>query len=189
MSADLTTSTFIPENANIMAYPPESIMRLEHVYRYARACNYVVNARVIDAACGFGYGSLLMRRAAQGVYGIDHDHYAIAHASHIKGDFPGGACDFACADLETIVLPECDVVVSFETTEHLKDAERWMAEMKRVARRVIYSVPIVPTKDQTPHHLHDFTMDDVQRWCDGWGKFVWVELQANTTAVIVMDKK
>ena len=74
MPSDLefTGERFVPGIAGEIAH--------EHWHRYAFARRYVTGKRVLDAACGEGYGSALLAGLAAQVTGIDIDAAAIAHA-------------------------------------------------------------------------------------------------------------
>ncbi|NNK38121.1 MAG: class I SAM-dependent methyltransferase, partial [Xanthomonadales bacterium] len=54
-------------------FTPECVreIRYEHVHRYAFARELVSNRRVLDAACGEGYGSALLAQTARSVCGVD----------------------------------------------------------------------------------------------------------------------
>ena len=52
----------------------------EHMHRYVFAAQFCGGARVLDAACGEGYGSALLARSAKEVTGVDNSHGAIEHA-------------------------------------------------------------------------------------------------------------
>ena len=52
----------------------------EHWHRYHFAVPLVRDARVLDVACGSGYGSALLARRAHKVTGVDISPDAIAHA-------------------------------------------------------------------------------------------------------------
>src|SRR5438874_12503867 len=58
----------------------------EHWHRYAFARGLVAGKRVLDVACGEGYGSALLCEVAQSVVGIDIDRTTIAHATQT---YPG----------------------------------------------------------------------------------------------------
>ena len=54
---------------------------LEHWHRYAVTAPLLRGRRVLDAACGEGYGSSLLAASAASVVGVDVSGDAIAHAS------------------------------------------------------------------------------------------------------------
>ena len=63
-------------------FTPECVREIwyEHVHRYAFAQGLAKDKRVLDAACGEGYGSHLLSQVAKSVLGVDIDDKTIAHA-------------------------------------------------------------------------------------------------------------
>jgi lipopolysaccharide biosynthesis protein/ubiquinone/menaquinone biosynthesis C-methylase UbiE len=109
------------------------IIELEHYHRYFVARELVCNKDVLDIASGEGFGSHILSNTAKSVKGVDISKEAVNHASttYIKSNLKfiaGSATDIPLGD------DECDVVVSFETIEHLVDQDRMMKEIKRVLR-------------------------------------------------------
>ena len=68
----------------------------EHLHRYAIACGLAKGRRVLDIACGEGYGSKLLAGVATEVTGVDIDAETIAHAQasyrHRNLHFLEGSC-------------------------------------------------------------------------------------------------
>jgi GT2 family glycosyltransferase/SAM-dependent methyltransferase/glycosyltransferase involved in cell wall biosynthesis len=109
-------------------------IRQEHLHRYVFAAALVEGKVVLDAACGEGYGSdLLARRAAQ-VIGVDIDGRCIDHARATYAHHRNLLLQ--CASVQRLPLgaQSIDVVVSFETLEHLAEQEQMLAEFRRVLR-------------------------------------------------------
>lgn len=143
-----------------------------HVFRYQLAARFVRPGDVVlDAACGLGYGSHLLwtgTRASK-VIGIDGSEYAAKYASvNFASPRPG-------LEYREGFLPEClhgipdnsvDMVISFETLEHVENPEALMTEFARVLApggRFIGSVPNdwsdETGEDPNPFHLHVYTLD------------------------------
>ena len=103
----------------------------EHLHRYAIACTLAKGKRVLDIACGEGYGSRLLARTGAHVIGVDNDATAISHAQrkyqrqNLK--FVQGSCTSIPCDDSSI-----DLVACFETIEHIDDHEGFLREIKRV---------------------------------------------------------
>jgi len=53
----------------------------EHLHRYYFASKFVEGKRVLDLACGEGYGSYILSKSAEHVVGVDIDELTIKHAS------------------------------------------------------------------------------------------------------------
>lgn len=137
-----------------------------HVARYQLAARYVrPGDMVIDAACGMGYGVHLthaLTRCAQ-VTGIDGSAAAVAYAQANFGlegvtDFREGFLPQCLADLPDASV---DVVISFETLEHVEDPAALLAEFRRILTpggRLVASVPHdwsdETGEDPNPFHLH-----------------------------------
>lgn len=115
-------------------FTPECVREIwyEHWHRYAFALDVVRGKRVLDAACGEGYGSELMARSAAAVVGVDLSEAAIAHARERYGARPN--LEFVHGDATQLPFDDArfDVVVSFETLEHLREQERMIEGFARV---------------------------------------------------------
>src|SRR5665213_1336454 len=123
---EFTGERFIPGVAGEIEF--------EHVHRYAFACRHVAGKRVLDAACGEGYGSALLARTAATVAGVDIDGATLAHAAARYASVPNVA--FHQASVATLPFADAsvDLIASFETIEHLEAADqpRMLAEFARV---------------------------------------------------------
>ena len=106
----------------------------EHIHRYAFAARLCQGARVLDAACGEGYGSALLAREAKAVTGLDIDEPVIEHAARRYASQEN--LEFISADCTQLPFPDdsFDVVVSFETIEHLSAQETLLAGFARVLK-------------------------------------------------------
>ena len=103
----------------------------EHLHRYALAMQLVAGKRVLDIACGEGYGSALMAGGASSVTGVDIDQETILRAQQKYNQnnlqFLSGSVDaIPCGDASM------DVIISFETIEHHDRHQEMMREIKRV---------------------------------------------------------
>ena len=109
-------------------------IRYQHLERYKWACSFVAGKRVLDAACGNGYGSIaLAQGGAASVEGIDVSQHAVATAqeryAHPVLQYRVGSVDDLPIEDESI-----DVYVSFETIEHLQSELAYLQEATRVLR-------------------------------------------------------
>ncbi|HVF35722.1 MAG TPA: class I SAM-dependent methyltransferase [Candidatus Saccharimonadia bacterium] len=116
-------------------FTPECVREIwyEHWHRYAFAARFAHGRRVLDAACGEGYGSALLARVAASVLGADVSAAAIAHARTRYGGRPNLAFEQLDATaLDALADASFDLVVSFETLEHVEAQERMVAGFARV---------------------------------------------------------
>jgi SAM-dependent methyltransferase len=104
----------------------------EHWHRYHFAAPLVAGRRVLDVACGSGYGSALLAAGAASVTGVDLAPAAIAQARARYAAI--GNLEFVAADCTTLPLASgsVDAVVSFETLEHIHGQEAFLDEVARV---------------------------------------------------------
>ena len=130
----------------------------EHVYRYRWAARYASGQRVLDVACGEGYGTAALQRAgAASVIGVDISPRACEHASRTYG------IEALCAPAHSIPIPDAsiDLIVSFETIEHLPSPPGFVLECFRLLApggRFIVSTPNRPVYRETfsnPHHCSE----------------------------------
>ncbi|MDX1411297.1 MAG: class I SAM-dependent methyltransferase, partial [Nitrospirales bacterium] len=116
-------------------YVPEvgGTIALEHLHRYAVACELASGKMVLDIACGEGYGTAMLAKVAQRVIGVDNSDLVIAHATR-KYRKPN--LEFRIGSCAEIPLPDgcLDLVVSFETIEHHGQHEEMLGEIKRVLK-------------------------------------------------------
>jgi len=138
-------------------YGPHSRPYLGHTFRYGLARGFLQPGdRVLDAACGCGYGAQILSHQGGWVYGLDVDEEALTHARD-RYDAPNITWEQVNLD-EADTLPVVDVAVSFETVEHLEDPERFVSLLREAtARLMIVSAPVIPTVGTNKHHKHDFS--------------------------------
>lgn len=106
----------------------------DHIARYKFASQYVVNKKVLDVACGTGYGSkYLLSQGAKEVVGVDISDEAIKYA---RQHYTDDKLIFLKADATNLSFPESffDVVVSFETIEHLENYQKYLSEINRILK-------------------------------------------------------
>jgi len=114
-------------------FTPECVREIwyEHWHRYVFARQFAKGKRVLDAACGEGYGSALIAGVADRVLGVDIAESAIAHARTRYGAQPN--LRFERADCTQLDVPAAsfDLIVSFETLEHVHAQEQLLAGFAR----------------------------------------------------------
>ena len=111
----------------------EGQIAIEHLHRYALACELAAGKTVLDIACGEGYGSAMLSGKAKKVIGIDISIEAVKHAAK---RYQNSNIEFKIGNCSKIPLSNAsaDLVVSFETIEHHDQHGQMMQEIKRVLR-------------------------------------------------------
>ena len=143
-----------------------------HIHRYRFAAQELTGGRcgrILDAACGVGYGTRHLAAAlGTEVVGIDRDERALAIAN---SRFLASGVHFLADDCETLVAARrhapFDAVVSFETLEHLKQPERFLRGVFEVLSPDGVTIVSVPNGDvhssaDWEFHARDFHALDLQ---------------------------
>ncbi|WP_054023367.1 HAD-IA family hydrolase [Bacillus sp. FJAT-28004] len=161
---EFTGERFVPEIAS-------GEIEIEHKQRYYSVLELIKDKVVLDAACGVGYGTSLMSDFAQFVYGIDISNESIKLAEEEYGT---SNTKFIEASIEKIPLPShsIDVVVSFETIEHVNEEIQvsFMNEIKRLLKPngiLIISTPDKLNYSDVPKfrnsfHIKEFYFNEFQ---------------------------
>lgn len=133
----------------------------EHLVRYAWAAGMAENKHVLDAACGTGYGSLILSMAARSVIGVDIDQASIDFAFNKHRPF----CDTTLhvVDLEKgFRLGNFDAVVSFETIEHLSDPNPFLSSVAQNLGHDGHFIFSIPREAPSNHHKVTYKVDEIK---------------------------
>ena len=148
-------------------------IELEHLHRYLLAKNLTIGKRVLDIASGEGYGCALLAQSSISVFGVDISAEAVAHASEkYQADnlkFKVGSCAKIPLDNHSV-----DVVISFETIEHIYEHNEMMREIKRVLVPGGLLVMSCPDKfqysdrlrNQNPYHVKELYRNEFESLLD-----------------------
>lgn len=157
---DGITERIIPEHETLGTYN-------SHLQRYIFASPFCQGKIILDIACGVGYGSNnLIESGAKKVVGVDISRDAIGYA---KSNYQKDELEFVVSDGIALPFPEdmFDIIVSFETIEHIYDYKKYLSECKRVLKTngiLICSTPInFPFKKPNPHHTKEFNVDEFSK--------------------------
>lgn len=162
-----TLERLIPEQVHDEDLAASESLEL-HRKRYEFAAAQAVGGSLLDMACGVGYGTRLIadRRAdLSDLTGVDISPEAIRYARENYAHGASGPVGYVEHDAMTFSRegPDAgafDSIVSLETIEHLPRPEAFFAHLVGLLRpggMLIASVPVTPSVDLNPHHLHDFT--------------------------------
>jgi len=144
--------------------PGQKFLYQEHLIRYLFATQFVKSKTVLDAACGSGYGSsLMLEKGASQVIGIDNSSEAI---DFCKKNFPEKNLEFHVAECTQLPFnnTQFDLVVSFETIEHLQNQENFVSEISRVLNNdgiLVISTPNSSIyEEKNPYHEHELNLSE-----------------------------
>ncbi len=134
-----------------------------HFRRYETALNYVKDKRVLDIACGTGYGTqMLALGGAKSVVGVDVSQESVRYAQQT---YQAPGVEFICANAEQFeCLDPFETIISFETLEHLLHPDQFLQRLHRLLvpqGTLLLSVPLGETRHLDPYHLHAFQQEEV----------------------------
>jgi 2-polyprenyl-3-methyl-5-hydroxy-6-metoxy-1,4-benzoquinol methylase len=130
--------------------------------------------RVLDVACGAGFGARMVAGRGAEVHGVDLDKEAIARARA-----QGGATEtYHVADCTQLPFEDAafDAVLTFETVEHVP-AAAFLEELRRVTRSGAVIVASTPQNSMgsipiNAHHNHEYSLEEVR---DLFGRYFEIE--------------
>ncbi|MCQ3931009.1 MAG: hypothetical protein DPW16_11175 [Chloroflexi bacterium] len=140
-----------------------------HLKRYNFAREHLTDLRVLDVACGVGYGTASLAEVAHEVVGIDIDLTAIDYAIEHFGDKNNIVFSQGDASQLSFENNSFDAVCSFETIEHVPNANLFLKEVVRVLKpegKFFVSTPLAKQSTQhpsNPHHVQEWDPADFQR--------------------------
>lgn len=160
MNLDFTNERLIPGMHDVSLFK-------EHEDRYNFVAPFVKGKSVVDIACGIGMGTQLLRDAgASQVIGVDKDASAVDYA---REEYPD--CIFVKSDAQHLPLDNssADVIVSFETIEHLQDPARFLKECKRILKSDGLFICSTPNRsvnswwESNPYHIREFLPEEIRQ--------------------------
>nr|VFJ94294.1 MAG: Methyltransferase domain-containing protein [Candidatus Kentron sp. H]VFJ94838.1 MAG: Methyltransferase domain-containing protein [Candidatus Kentron sp. H]VFK01303.1 MAG: Methyltransferase domain-containing protein [Candidatus Kentron sp. H] len=160
-----TAIKFVGCGRQVVAHQDDA--RGDHQGRYLWAAREMgKRKRVLDLACGVGYGSAILREHGDVEYilGVDLDHQAIEHAREF---FAAEGVEFRCGDIAKIT-ETADAIISFETIEHLVAPKPFLRRSRElldetdsmllVSTPNQLSMPFIP--ERYPFHQRHYTPDE-----------------------------
>ncbi len=148
----------------------------EHYHRYALAARLATGARVLDLACGEGFGPALLAVEAREVVGVDIDPQTVQHATaHYRRDnlhFTVGSM----VDPQLLAGAEpFDVITCFEALEHVTEQDTLIAVVARLlvpGGLLLTSTPDVDVYshehgNDNPFHVRELTEPEFQALLGG----------------------
>lgn len=167
----------------------------DHRNRYYWAINYVKeNAKILDLACGSGYGSFFLSEntSCKSVTALDISEEALKWA---KKYFDSSKIEYICTDLSknfTDILKDdiekYDLITCFETIEHLENDDEFIARLKSLLNKdgvLLISSPcedVIPFNEnpffnngQNPFHYRHYTYDQFVELIEKANLYVYEE--------------
>jgi SAM-dependent methyltransferase len=151
--------------------PQENYWFRRHLTVYEWIARRVGGLRVIDMACGEGYGSNVLAATAASVVGVDANPQAHEHA---RLRYRRQNLRFARELIETFSEP-ADVVVFLQTIEHLQDPAAALEHFRSLVGEsgsVLLSTPNVLTlapdgaeRSDNPWHVHEYRAQEFLHLC------------------------
>jgi 2-polyprenyl-3-methyl-5-hydroxy-6-metoxy-1,4-benzoquinol methylase len=150
--------------------PVENYWFRRHLVVYEWIAERCAGLKVVDMACGEGYGTEVLARRAREVTGVDANPEAFEHA-RLKYTRPG--VRFVRNMIELHAEP-CDAIVFLQTIEHVPDPEGVLRRFREMAGTVYVSTPNLLTlappgadKSGNPWHLREYRVAEFRALCEG----------------------
>jgi SAM-dependent methyltransferase len=152
--------------------PEENYWFRRHLVVYEWIASRVGGRRVVDLACGEGYGSAVLARAAVSVVGVDANPEAFEHA---RLKYSGPKLRFERTMIE-LWDGDADCVVFLQTIEHVQDPDAVLERIRELIGRdgVAYvSTPNVLTlapegepRSGNPWHIKEYRAEEFRALCE-----------------------
>ncbi|MBI1683293.1 glycoside hydrolase family 99-like domain-containing protein [Caulobacter hibisci] len=166
-------------------------IEFEHLHRYLFASQFCEGMTVLDIASGEGYGTYMLSQVAALVIGVDIDPQAVAHASKT---YASDNLSYRVGSVAKIPAENAtfDVVVSFETLEHVVEHKEFLDEARRVLKPGGVLVMSTPNKtvymhdEENHYHLLELTREEFVDFIQArFAKAVFADQKATAGSVIV----
>jgi SAM-dependent methyltransferase len=153
--------------------PAENYWYRRHLAVYEWIGARVAGRRVIDMACGEGYGCEVLSRSAESVVGVDANPEAYEHA---RRRYVRQNLRFDRALVETYGEEgSCDAVVLLQTIEHLQDPAAVLAHFAAILApggvayistpNLLTLAPPGAAKSDNPWHLREYRAAEFEALC------------------------
>lgn len=177
----------------------DEMLALEHFQRYESVIELIRDKNVLDAACGEGYGSKILSVYAKSVVGLDISGDTIKRAQNTYADVEN--LEFAQGSIAQLPLKDnsVDVVVSFETIEHVTEEMQnsFLMEVCRVLKEDGLFIISTPNKKiysdlynyHNEFHIKEFYEDEFCSFLKKGFKNVKLFYQFFEVASVIGNKK
>jgi SAM-dependent methyltransferase len=153
--------------------PAENYWYRRHLVVYQWIAARTPGRRVLDMACGEGYGSALLARSARAVVGLDANPEAHEHA---RLRYRAENLRFERGLVETFGEPGAyEAIVFLQTIEHVQDPEGVLAHFRTLLApggvayistpNVLTLAPRGASRSDNPWHLREYRCEQFDRLC------------------------
>jgi 2-polyprenyl-3-methyl-5-hydroxy-6-metoxy-1,4-benzoquinol methylase len=153
--------------------PEENYWFCRHLAVYNWIAARAAGLRVVDLACGEGYGSAVLAQTAQSVVGVDANPDAYEHA-RLKYRAENLVFDRA---LVGEWAGDVDCVVFLQTIEHIEDPTGLLAHIRGLIEpngvayistpNVLTLAPAGAEKSDNPWHIREYRAEEFRALCAG----------------------
>jgi 2-polyprenyl-3-methyl-5-hydroxy-6-metoxy-1,4-benzoquinol methylase len=152
--------------------PEENYWYRRHLAVYEWIGARAIGRRVVDMACGEGYGAEVLSRSAASVIGVDanpeaHDHARLRY-KHQNLRFE--------RDLVESFSAPCDAVVFLQTIEHVQDPDAVLEHFKAMLEpggvayvstpNLLTLAPVGAAKSDNPWHVKEYRAHEFRELCE-----------------------
>jgi 2-polyprenyl-3-methyl-5-hydroxy-6-metoxy-1,4-benzoquinol methylase len=152
--------------------PEENYWYRRHLAVYEWIGARAIGRRVVDMACGEGYGAEVLSRSAASVIGVDanpeaHDHARLRY-QHQNLRFE--------RDLVESFSAPCDAVVFLQTIEHVQDPDAVLEHFKAMLEpggvayvstpNLLTLAPPGAAKSDNPWHVKEYRAHEFRELCE-----------------------
>jgi SAM-dependent methyltransferase len=152
--------------------PEENYWYRRHLVAYEWIAARVTGRRVVDMACGEGYGSDVLAGTASSVVGVDANPEAHEHARlrYVRQNLRFER------DLVETFSEECDAVVFLQTIEHVRNPGDILEHFKAMLApggavyvttpNVLTLAPAGAERSDNPWHVHEYRAQEFRALCE-----------------------
>jgi 2-polyprenyl-3-methyl-5-hydroxy-6-metoxy-1,4-benzoquinol methylase len=151
--------------------PEENYWFRRHLAVYEWIAARVPGRRVVDLACGEGYGSAVLARTAASVIGVDANLEAFTHA---RAKYTGERVRFERTMVE-LWEGDVDCVVFLQTIEHIPDPDAMLEHIRALigpdgvayvsTPNVLTLAPTGAERSGNPWHVREYRPEEYRALC------------------------
>ena len=150
--------------------PEENYWYRRHLVAYEWIASRVGGRRVVDLACGEGYGSAVLARTAASVVGVDANPEAFEHA---RLRYPHVSFE---RNMIELWQGDVDCVVFLQTIEHIQDPDAMLAHVRELIEpdgvayvstpNVLTLAPKGAERSGNPWHVREYRPEEYRALCE-----------------------